>query len=70
MWACTCVRRSSYSDKFGEGKTASAVSERRVEARTLSNASPSFAGQDDDERHRLHRGRHGRSARTRLRARP
>ena len=39
----------SYSDKFGSDKTASAVSARRVEARTLSNAAPSFAGQDDDE---------------------
>ena len=39
----------SYSDRFGSGKTASAVSARRVEARTLSNAAPSFAGQDDDE---------------------
>ena len=39
----------SYSDKFGAGKTAWAVSARRVEARTLSNAAPSFAGQDDDE---------------------
>ena len=39
----------TYSDKFGPGKTASAVSARRVEARTLSNAAPSFADQDDDE---------------------
>ena len=31
------------------GKTASAVSANRVEAKTLSNAAPSFAGQDDDE---------------------
>ena len=31
----------TYSDKFGAGKTASAVSARRVEARTLSNAAPS-----------------------------
>ena len=30
----------TYSDKFGAGKTASAVSARRVEARTLSNAAP------------------------------
>ena len=36
----------TYSDKFGSGKTASAVSARRVEARTLSNAAPSFADQD------------------------
>ena len=39
----------SYSDKFGLGKTASAVSANRVEAKTVSNAAPSFAGQDDDE---------------------
>ena len=39
----------TYSDKFGSGKTASAVSAHRVEARTLFNAAPSFAGQDDDE---------------------
>ena len=39
----------TYSDKFGAGKTASAVSARRVEARTLSNAAPSFAEQDRDK---------------------
>ena len=39
----------AYADKFGPGKTASAVSAYRVEARTLSNAPPSFADQDDDE---------------------
>ena len=39
----------TYSDKFGSGKTASAVSANPVEARTLSNAAPSFADQDDDE---------------------
>ena len=39
----------TYSDKFGPGKTASAVSAYRVEARTLSNAAPSFADQDGDE---------------------
>ncbi len=39
----------TYSDRFGPGKTASAVSARRVEAKTLSNAAPSFAEQDDDE---------------------
>ena len=39
----------TYSDKFGAGKTASAVSANRVEATTLFNAAPSFAGQDDDE---------------------
>ena len=38
-----------YSDKFGSGKTASAVSANRVEARTLSNAAPSFADQDEDQ---------------------
>ena len=40
---------ATYSDKFGAGKTASAVSENRVEAKTLSNAAPSFADQDDDK---------------------
>ena len=39
----------TYSDKFGPGKSASAVSVNRVEARTLSNAAPSFAGQDRDD---------------------
>ena len=39
----------TYSDKFGADKTASAVSVYRVEAKTLSNAAPSFADQDDDE---------------------
>ena len=39
----------TYSDKFGSGKTASAVSANRVEPRTLSNAAPSFAEQDDEE---------------------
>ena len=39
----------TYSDKFGAGKTASAVSANRVETTTLFNAAPSFAGQDDDE---------------------
>ena len=39
----------TYSDKFGSGKTAWAVSAYRVEARTLFNAAPSFADQDDDE---------------------
>ena len=34
----------TYSDKFGPGKTASAVSARRVEARTLSNAAPLLRG--------------------------
>ena len=39
----------TYSDRFGSGKTASAVSGNRVEAKTLSNTAPSFADQDDDE---------------------
>ena len=39
----------TYSDKFGAGKTASAVSAYRVEMTTVFNAAPSFAGQDDDE---------------------
>ena len=39
----------TYSDKFGAGKSASAVSANRVEARTLSNAAPSFADQDSDD---------------------
>ena len=39
----------TYSDKFGAGNTASAVTLRRVELTTLFNAAPSFAGQDDDE---------------------
>ena len=39
----------TYSDKFGTGKTVSAVSANRVEATTLFNAAPSFADQDDDE---------------------
>ena len=39
----------AYSDKFGAGKTASAVSANPVEAKTASNAAPSFADQDDDE---------------------
>ena len=38
-----------YSDKFGPGKTASAVSARRVEARTLSNAAPRYADRNGDE---------------------
>ena len=39
----------TYSDKFGVGKTASAVSFRRVEARTLSNAAPRFVDRRGDE---------------------
>ncbi len=41
--------RVTYSDKFGTGKTASAVTLYRVEATTLADAAPSFADQDDDE---------------------
>ena len=41
--------RVTYSDKFGSGKTASAVSANRVEAKAPANAAPSFADQDDDE---------------------
>ena len=41
--------RVTYSDKFGANKRASSVSAYPVEARTLSNAAPSFAEQDDDE---------------------
>ena len=33
----------TYTDKFGSGKTASAVSENSVEARTVANAAPTFA---------------------------
>ena len=39
----------TYSDRFGSGKTASAVSTYRVEAKTLANTAPSFADQDEDE---------------------
>ena len=39
----------SYSDRFGAGKTAWAVSANPVEAKTLSNAAPSFADQDRHE---------------------
>ncbi len=39
----------TYSDTFGTGKTASAVTAYQVEPRTLSNAAPSFADQDDDD---------------------
>ena len=39
----------TYSDKFGGGKTASAVSANPVEAKTLADSAPSFAGQDDDD---------------------
>ena len=36
-----------YDDKFGEGKTASAVTESSVEDRTRANAAPSFEGLDE-----------------------
>ena len=39
----------TYSDKFGAGKTASAVSANPVEAKTLADSAPSFAGQDSDD---------------------
>ena len=37
----------TYTDKFGEGKAASMVSDNPVEARTVANARPSFDDQDD-----------------------
>ncbi len=39
----------TYSDKFGSGKTASAVSANTVEPKTLSNSAPSFTDQDEIE---------------------
>ncbi len=39
----------NYADSFGNGKTAMAVSENRVEARTVANAAPSFSDQDRDD---------------------
>ena len=39
----------TYSDVFGTGKTASAVSANRVEARTLANAAPRFVDRNGDE---------------------
>ena len=39
----------TYADKFGPGKTASAVSANRVEPRTLSNAAPRYADRNGDE---------------------
>ena len=38
-----------YEDKFGTGKTMSAVSESSVEERTRANAAPSFAHLDNDD---------------------
>ncbi len=39
----------TYTDIFGSGKSVSAVSGNSVEERTVSNAPPSFADQDDDD---------------------
>ena len=39
----------TYTDKFGEGQTASVVSTNVVEARTTSNAAPSFDSHDADD---------------------
>ena len=39
----------TYTDSYGSGKTASAVTGNVVEERTVSNAAPSFKGQDDDK---------------------
>ena len=39
----------SYTDSFGSGKSASAVTENAVEARTVANAAPSFKDQDDND---------------------
>ena len=39
----------TYSDRFGSGKTSSAVTPNRVEAKTLSNAAPSFVDPNGDE---------------------
>ena len=36
----------TYNDKFGDGKTAEAVSDMPVEAKTLANARPKFEGDD------------------------
>ncbi len=38
----------TYTDSFGNGKTAMAVTANAVEPRTVANAAPSFLGQDDD----------------------
>ena len=37
----------TYEDKFGTGKTASAVTENSVEDRTRANSAPSFSGLDE-----------------------
>ena len=44
----------NYADSFGNGKTAYAVSENRVEARTVSNSAPSFIDQDEDDETRAY----------------
>ena len=38
-----------YEDKFGTGKTESAVTENSVEDKTTANAAPSFAHLDNDD---------------------
>ena len=38
----------TYTDMFGEGQTASAVTDRAVEARTTANAAPSFSDHDPE----------------------
>ena len=47
--ATTCGQPSPTPIKFGEGQTASVVSTNVVEARTTSNAAPSFASHDSDD---------------------
>ena len=39
----------TYADSFDAGKSVSAVTTSKVEARTVANAAPSFAGQDDNK---------------------
>ena len=39
----------TYTDSYGSGKTASAMTDNMVEERTLANAAPSFKGQDEDK---------------------
>ena len=38
----------TYTDEFGSGKMVEGVAANKVEERTLANAAPSFAGQDDN----------------------
>ena len=47
-WVCYLRATVTYADIFGAGKSEFAVSENRVEARTLANAAPSFADQDEE----------------------